>query len=126
MLLDIDKIHTYYGKSHILYDVSMEVNDSATVALLGRNGVGKSTTLKSVIGIASPPGGLDSIQWDSVPRGWGTYMAYGMFTPGAVQALSAQRHMYDYGTTQDQLGAMAVAHRADAMMYKRPLTLEDW
>lgn len=56
-MLDIDKIHTYYGKSHILYDVSMEVNDGATVALLGRNGVGKSTTLKSVIGISSPQEG---------------------------------------------------------------------
>ena len=43
MLLDIKEIHTYYGKSHILYGVSMEVDKGEIVTLLGRNGVGKST-----------------------------------------------------------------------------------
>lgn len=54
MFLDVNKIHTYYGKSHILSDVFIQVERGKTAALLGRNGVGKSTTLKSIIGITPP------------------------------------------------------------------------
>ncbi len=52
MLLEIKETHTYYGKSHILHGVSMEVEKGEIVALVGRNGVGKSTTLKSIVGLA--------------------------------------------------------------------------
>lgn len=51
MFLEIKKTHTYFGKSHVLHDVSMEVEKGEIVALLGRNGVGKSTTLKSIVGL---------------------------------------------------------------------------
>jgi branched-chain amino acid transport system ATP-binding protein len=44
-------LHTFYGKSHILYGVSLEVREAELVALLGRNGAGKSTTLRSLIGL---------------------------------------------------------------------------
>lgn len=54
LFLEVNKIHTYYGKSHILSDVFIQVERGKTVALLGRNGVGKSTTLKSIIGITPP------------------------------------------------------------------------
>ncbi len=56
-LLALDKINTFYGKSHILKDVSAEVREHEIVALLGRNGAGKSTLLKSLIGIAPPATG---------------------------------------------------------------------
>jgi len=56
-LLGVDRINTYYGKSHILNDVSFEVRKHEIVALLGRNGAGKSTLLKSLIGIARPEAG---------------------------------------------------------------------
>jgi branched-chain amino acid transport system ATP-binding protein len=49
-LLDIEAINSYYGDSHILFDVSMRVEQGEVVALLGRNGAGKSTTLKSLAG----------------------------------------------------------------------------
>jgi branched-chain amino acid transport system ATP-binding protein len=49
--LEIDRINSYYGDSHILFDVSMRVEKSDVVALLGRNGAGKSTTLKSLMGL---------------------------------------------------------------------------
>jgi branched-chain amino acid transport system ATP-binding protein len=52
VLLEIKETHTYYGKSHILHGVSMEVEKGEIVALVGRNGVGKSTTLKSIVGLA--------------------------------------------------------------------------
>jgi branched-chain amino acid transport system ATP-binding protein len=53
-LIQIDGIHTYYGKSHILDGVSLEVGRGEVVGLLGRNGVGKSTTLKTIMGLVRP------------------------------------------------------------------------
>ncbi|MHB9090070.1 MAG: branched-chain amino acid ABC transporter ATP-binding protein/permease, partial [Chloroflexota bacterium] len=57
VLLKLDGINTYYGKSHILHDVSLEVRQGEVVALLGRNGVGKTTTLRSIMGVTAPRGG---------------------------------------------------------------------
>lgn len=57
MLLKVDDIHTYYGRSYILQGVSLEVNRGEAVALLGRNGAGKTTTLKSIMGTPSPKSG---------------------------------------------------------------------
>jgi len=57
MLLEIKELNTYYGESHILYGVSVEINQGEIVCLLGRNGVGKSTTLKSIIGLVKPQSG---------------------------------------------------------------------
>ncbi|MDO8476511.1 MAG: ABC transporter ATP-binding protein [Candidatus Rokubacteria bacterium] len=57
MMLALTEVHTYYGKSHILLGVSLEVQPGEVVGLLGRNGVGKSTTLKTVMGLVRPSGG---------------------------------------------------------------------
>ena len=57
LLLRVDNIHTYYGKSHILHGVSLEVGKAEVVGLLGRNGVGKSTTLKAIAGLVHPSHG---------------------------------------------------------------------
>ncbi len=56
-MLRVDGIHTYYGDSHILQDVSLEVSEGETVILLGRNGVGKTTTIRSIIGFTPPSKG---------------------------------------------------------------------
>jgi branched-chain amino acid transport system ATP-binding protein len=56
-LLSVEDIHTYYGKSHILHGVSLEVGRGEVVGLLGRNGVGKSTTLKAIAGLVRPSAG---------------------------------------------------------------------
>lgn len=61
MLLEVDGIHTAYGKSRILFGVSFDVGAGEVVALMGRNGVGKSTTLRSVIGLARPFRG--AVRW---------------------------------------------------------------
>lgn len=53
-LLTVEDIHTYYGESHILEGVSLEVDDGETVALIGRNGVGKTTTLRSILQLTPP------------------------------------------------------------------------
>ena len=57
MILGLKEIHTFYGQSHILYDISLNIDSGEVVCLLGRNGAGKSTTLKSIIGIVPPRSG---------------------------------------------------------------------
>jgi len=54
MILELKGIDTFYEKSHILQDISMSMNKGEVVGLLGRNGVGKSTTLKSISGVVIP------------------------------------------------------------------------
>ena len=52
-LLELDRVNTYYGDSHILFDVSLQVRQHEVVALLGRNGAGKTTTLRTIMGVLS-------------------------------------------------------------------------
>lgn len=56
-MLSVDGIHTYYQLSHILFGVSLEVRQGEIVCLLGRNGAGKSTTMKSIMGLTPPKQG---------------------------------------------------------------------
>ena len=56
-MLRLDDVHTHYAKSHILHGVSLEVQPGEVVGLLGRNGVGKSTTLKTIMGLVRPSEG---------------------------------------------------------------------
>ncbi len=60
MLLKIENLHAYYGKSHVLHGVEFEVNAGEIVALLGRNGSGRSTTAKAIMGLVDCDG---SIVW---------------------------------------------------------------
>lgn len=53
-MLELDDIHTYYGESHVLQGVSLKVENGSVVALLGRNGMGKTTTIYSIIGFTPP------------------------------------------------------------------------
>jgi len=57
MLLTLDRINAYYDKSHVLQDVSLEVDRGEVVALLGRNGSGRSTTLKTIMGLVAARSG---------------------------------------------------------------------
>jgi len=63
-LLEVSGLNSYYGDSHILFDVSLRVEPHEVVALLGRNGAGKSTTLKSLMGLVRPRSG--AIVFDGV------------------------------------------------------------
>jgi len=56
-MLQVNDIHSYYDKSHVLMGISLQVNAGELVTLLGRNGAGKSTTLKSILGIVAPKQG---------------------------------------------------------------------
>jgi branched-chain amino acid transport system ATP-binding protein len=79
-LLEVDKINSFYGDSHILFDVSLTVARNEVVALLGRNGAGKSTTLKSLMGEVRPRSGR--ITLDGTP-------IHGLH-PHAIAALGLQ------------------------------------
>ena len=57
MMLEVSEIHTYYGLSHVLFGVSLTVNQGEIVCLLGRNGAGKSTTMRSIMGLNPPQNG---------------------------------------------------------------------
>lgn len=57
-MLKVTNLHAYYGKSHILQGVDLTVGDGEIVSLLGRNGVGRSTTCKAIIGEVSPQGSI--------------------------------------------------------------------
>ena len=60
-LISVEGLHTYYRKSHILDGVSLHVGAGEVVGLLGRNGVGKSTTLKTIMGLVNPSAGKISL-----------------------------------------------------------------
>jgi branched-chain amino acid transport system ATP-binding protein len=69
-LVRVEDVHTYYGKSHILHGVSLNVAPGEVVGLLGRNGVGKSTTLKTIMGLVRPSRGtvrFDGISINATP-----------------------------------------------------------
>ncbi|MCZ2104901.1 MAG: ABC transporter ATP-binding protein [Comamonadaceae bacterium] len=63
-LLEVNGLNSFYGDSHILFDVGMRVEKNEVVALLGRNGAGKSTTFKSLAGVVRPKAG--SVKLDGV------------------------------------------------------------
>ncbi len=68
-MLDVRNINTYYGLSHILFDVSLSVDKGEVVGLLGRNGAGKSTTMRSIMGLTAPKTGSIVFNGEEI-TGW--------------------------------------------------------
>ena len=96
--LEVDRINSYYGDSHILFDVSIRVEQSDVVALLGRNGAGKSTTLKSLIGLVSPQSG--SIKLDGAElRGVRPHVAAGK----GMQLVPEERRIFGSLSVEENL-----------------------
>jgi branched-chain amino acid transport system ATP-binding protein len=58
MMLEVRNLHAYYGQSHILHGIDLDVNEGEIVSLLGRNGVGRSTTCKAIMGLVPPQGSV--------------------------------------------------------------------
>jgi branched-chain amino acid transport system ATP-binding protein len=61
-MLALSEVHAHYGKSHVLHGVSLRVDPGEVVGLLGRNGVGKSTTLKAIMGLVRPSSGRVTLE----------------------------------------------------------------
>jgi len=66
MILEINNIDTYYGQSHVLQGISLSVEKGEVVSLLGRNGVGKTTTLRSIMGLTPPRRGHIKFQGEEI------------------------------------------------------------
>jgi len=66
VMLEVRALHAYYGQAHILFEVGLEVHAGEVVVLLGRNGAGKSTTLKSIAGLLRPRQGLVRFQGERI------------------------------------------------------------
>ena len=107
-LLEVDKINSYYGDSHILFDVSMRVEENEVVALLGRNGAGKSTTLKTLMGMVQAKSGVIRHNGDEVQH----LPPYQLAKRG-IQLVPEERRVFGSISVQEnlQLAAMS-AERA--------------
>jgi ABC-type branched-subunit amino acid transport system ATPase component len=68
MILGVQQIHGFYSKSHILQGVTLRVDEGETVTLLGRNGAGKSTTLKSIAGVVTPQRGTVTFKGEPIHK----------------------------------------------------------
>ena len=68
----VDEVHTYYGESHVLHGVSLTVEAGEAVALLGRNGAGKTTMIRSIVGFTPPRAGRVVFDCDPID-GWPPY-----------------------------------------------------
>ena len=66
-MLELREINTYYGKSHVLFDISFQMGQGEMVGLLGRNGVGKTTTLRTIMGLT--PAASGSIRYKGIEMG---------------------------------------------------------
>ena len=71
-MLDVADLHTYYGESHVLHGVSLSVADGEVLTILGRNGMGKTTLIRSIIGFTPPREGTIRLRGDDV-TGWAPY-----------------------------------------------------
>ena len=112
MILELDDVHTYYGESHALQGISLSLAEGETVCLLGRNGAGKSTTLKSIVGITPPRRGrvaFDGKQIAGQP-------AYRIARSG-VGMVPEDRRIFKGLTVRENL---------DIARYRRPGTVEVW
>jgi branched-chain amino acid transport system ATP-binding protein len=71
-VLEVDSIHTYYGDSHVLHGVSLRVAPGEAVALLGRNGAGKTTAIRSIVGFTPPRAGRVVFEGEAI-EAWPAY-----------------------------------------------------
>src|SRR5690606_34055900 len=65
-LLALDDVHTYYGDSYVLQGVNLDVPEHSVIGLLGRNGVGKTTTIRSIAGFTAPRRGAISLAGENI------------------------------------------------------------
>lgn len=105
VVLDINDIHTYYGNIHALQGVSMQVREHEIVTLLGSNGAGKSTTLRTISGILRPRSGAISLRGKRID----TVAAHDIVRLGVCQSPEG-RHVFPRLTVDENLDMGAFIH----------------
>ncbi|MXV62167.1 ATP-binding cassette domain-containing protein [Natronorubrum sp. JWXQ-INN-674] len=106
-LLELTDVHTYYGESHILQGVDLAVEESEIVALIGRNGVGKTTTLRSILQLTPPREGTVRFKGEDV-TGDSTHDVAGR----GIGWVPEERRMFGYLTVEENV-RVAVPPEAD-------------
>ena len=107
-MISVREIHTYYGLAHILQGVSLEVREREIVALLGRNGAGKSTTLKSIVGLTPPRNGAVELAGASL-IGMPTHRVARL----GVGYVPEERRIFPELTVLENLKVALLAHKLD-------------
>ena len=103
-MIEAERINAYYGDSHVLFDVSMTVREREVVALLGRNGAGKSTTLKTLAGVLRPRTG--TIRFENVPIE--SLPSHGIARLG-LQLVPEERRIFGGLTVEENLDLAALS-----------------
>ena len=97
-ILDVEEMHTYYGESHVIQGLSMHVDETEAVSILGRNGVGKTTTLRSIMGLTPSRSGKISIDGEDTTR-WPAHKISQL----GVAYVPAERHIFPGLSVEENL-----------------------
>ena len=114
-LLELEAVNTFYGDSHILFDVSMRVEENEVVALLGRNGAGKTTTLRTIMGVLAPGSGTIRLDGKSI----GGLPPYAIARMG-MQLVPEERGVFGGLTVEENLRIAALTAPARWSLEQRP------
>jgi branched-chain amino acid transport system ATP-binding protein len=107
-MIEIMDLHTYYGRSHVIQGLSLKVQPGETVSILGRNGVGKTTTLRSIIGLTPPESGTIRIQGMDT-----THWPPHRIARKGVAYIPAERHIFPGLTVEENLRLATRSSGAD-------------
>ena len=97
-LLRLENVNSLYGRSHILFDVYIDLKAGETVAILGRNGSGRTTTLKTIMGLITPASGRVFLDGEDI-TGWSTYR----IAKKGVSFVPEERRVFTTLTVRDNL-----------------------
>jgi branched-chain amino acid transport system ATP-binding protein len=104
VVLEVDDIHTYYGVSHVLQGLSLRVGEGEVLGILGRNGMGKTTLIRSIIGFTPPRRGAVRLRGDDITR----WPPYRMVAAGLALVPQGRRVFSSLSVREN----LDVAHRA--------------
>lgn len=107
-LLEATDVNSYYGSSHVLYDVSFAIEEGSLVTLVGRNGAGKSTTLKTVMGLVKPRSGTITFDGDDI-----TGKDPHVIAQKGVSFIPETRRIFPYLSVAENLRLGYVGHDVD-------------
>jgi branched-chain amino acid transport system ATP-binding protein len=107
-MLEIQNVHTYYGNIHALKDISLNIDKGEIVTLIGANGAGKSTTLKTISGLLRPKQGTIQFEGEDLTR----YLPHKIVVKGVVQVPEGRRVFGRLTVTENlEMGAFAIPDR---------------
>jgi branched-chain amino acid transport system ATP-binding protein len=107
-MLEIQNVHTYYGNIHALKDISLNIDKGEIVTLIGANGAGKSTTLKTISGLLRPQQGTIQFEGEDLTR----YLPHEIVVKGVVQVPEGRRVFGRLTVTENlEMGAFVITNR---------------